>query len=142
MRALTGSMVGGLRTAGLALTLLCSLCACGGNDGDGTTPFVATFESAACEMPLPEGQDPANVSCGWLTVPENRSRPEGRTIKLAVVTLAATGTNPAPDPLVILSGGPGQWAIDSVLPRFSADFAAPIQSQRDIVIFDQRGSGH
>ena len=106
-----------------------------------TTPFVATFESAACEMPLPEGQDPANVTCGWLTVPENRSHPEGRTIKLAVVTLAATGTNPEPDPLVILSGGPGQWAIDSVLPMFSGDFAAPIQSQRDIVIFDQRGSG-
>jgi len=30
----------------------------------------------------------------------------GRTIKLAVVILAATGTNPEPDPLVILSGGP------------------------------------
>jgi pimeloyl-ACP methyl ester carboxylesterase len=42
---------------------------------------------------------------------------------------------------VILSGGPGQWAIASVLPRFSGDFAAPIQSKRDIVIFDQRGSG-
>ena len=29
---------------------------------DGTPPFVATFESATCEIPLPEGQDPANVS--------------------------------------------------------------------------------
>jgi pimeloyl-ACP methyl ester carboxylesterase len=119
--------------------MLCA--ACGGNDGNATTPFVATYESAACEMPLPEGQNPANVACGWLTVPENRDRPEGHTIKLAVVTLAATTTNPEPDPLVILSGGPGQWAIDSVLPMFSGDFAAPIQSRRDIVIFDQRGSG-
>jgi pimeloyl-ACP methyl ester carboxylesterase len=109
--------------------------------GDGTPPFIATFEPATCEMPLPEGQDPTNVRCGWLTVPENRRHPEGRTIKLAVVILKATGTNPEPDPLVILSGGPGQWAIDSVLPRFSSDFAAPIQSKRDIVVFDQRGSG-
>src|SRR6185369_3491638 len=108
---------------------------------DGTPPVVATFESATCEMPLPEGQVAANVRCGWLTVPENRHRPGGRAIKLAVVILAATGPSPEPDPLVILSGGPGQWAIDSVLPRFSGDFAAPIQSKRDIVIFDQRGSG-
>ena len=130
------------RATGLTLTLLCLLCAaCGDNNSSASTPFVATFESAACEMPIPERQNAANVTCGWLTVPENRDHPQGRTIKLAVVTLAATGTNPEPDPLVILSGGPGQWAIDSVLPMYSGDFAAPIQSQRDIVIFDQRGSG-
>jgi pimeloyl-ACP methyl ester carboxylesterase len=40
-----------------------------------------------------------------------------------------------------LSGGPGQWAIDAVLPRFTGDFAAPIQSKRAIIVFDQRGSG-
>src|SRR4029079_5002544 len=111
-------------------------------DGCGAGPLpVPTFEPTTCEIPLPAGQDPTNVRCGWLTVPENRSHPEGRTIRLPVVVLAATGTDPEPDPLVILSGGPGQWAIASVLPRFSAEFAAPIQSKRDIVIFDQRGSG-
>lgn len=109
--------------------------------GCDAAPFVATFEEAPCEGPLPEGQAPANVSCGWLTVPENRRRPRGRTIELAVVRLATTAADPEPDPLLILSGGPGQWAIDGVLPRFTADFAAPIQSKRDIVIFDQRGSG-
>ena len=110
-------------------------------DGCGPAPMGATFEPAACSMPIPEGQDPANVHCGWLTVPENRARPEGRSIRLPVVVLAATGPDPAPDPLLILSGGPGQWAIDSVLPRFTADFAAPLQAKRDLVIFDQRGSG-
>src|SRR5262245_61516536 len=131
------------RAAGLALAALCVLGAgCGGDDccGD-TTPFVATFESAPCEIEVPEGQNPSNVECGWLTVPENRRRPAGRTIKLAVVTLKATGSAPEPDPLVILGGGPGQWAIDSLLSRFTGDFAAPIQTTRDIVIFDQRGSG-
>jgi hypothetical protein len=49
------------RAAGLSVALLCMLCAaCGGNDSNATTPFVATYESAACEMPLPEGQNPAN----------------------------------------------------------------------------------
>jgi pimeloyl-ACP methyl ester carboxylesterase len=129
------------RTAGLALTLLCSLCMACGDGSGGPPPFVATFESAACEMAPPEGQDPAGMACGWLTVPENRHRPQGPTIKLAVVTLAATGPDPEPDPLVILSGGPGQWAIDAVLPRFTGEFAAPIQSKRAIIVFDQRGSG-
>ncbi|MEW6272788.1 MAG: alpha/beta fold hydrolase [Thermodesulfobacteriota bacterium] len=123
-----------------ALVLLCGLvAAC--SDSDGVAPLVATFEPAACEIPLPDGQDPADVACGWLTVPENRGRPEGRTIRLAVVTLASTGADPEPDPLVVLSGGPGQWALESVLPRLSAGFAAPIQSKRDVVVFDQRGSG-
>jgi pimeloyl-ACP methyl ester carboxylesterase len=101
----------------------------------------ATFESAACEIPLPDGQDPDNVTCGWLTVPENRRHPEGRAIRLPIVVLKATATKRAPDPLVILAGGPGQWALDSILPRFTGEFAAPIQSKRDIVIFDQRGTG-
>src|SRR5262249_44629469 len=130
------------RTEGLAGTLLWLLCvACSDHNGGGTAPFVASFESAACEMPLPEGQHPADVACGWLTVPENRAHPAGRTIKLAVVKLAATGSDPARDPLLILSGGPGQWAIDAVLPMYTGRFAAPTQSKRDIVIFDQRGSG-
>ena len=101
---------------------------------------LAVFEPATCDV-LPDGQDPADVRCGWLTVPENRRRPEGATIKLAVVILKATGFDPEPDPLVILSGGPGAWAIDGTLPRFTGEFAAPIQSKRDIVVFDQRGSG-
>src|SRR5262245_44608151 len=134
--------IGVHRPVGVALTLLCMLCAaCSDSGVDVTTAFVATFESASCEMPPPDGQDPANVRCGWLTVPENRQHPEGRAIKLAVVILAATGPNPQPDPLVILSGGPGQWAIASVLRNFTGDFAAPIQLHRDVVFFDQRGSG-
>lgn len=125
----------------LALALSSLLLAACGEDETGNAPFVATFESVACEMPLPQGQDAGNVSCGWLTVPENRQRPEGKTIQLAVVVLHATGANPAPDPFVFLEGGPGGWAIDADLPLFTADFAAPIQSRRDIVIFDQRGTG-
>ncbi len=102
----------------------------------------ARFEPEACDPALlPTGQDPANMSCGFLVVPENRGSQNGRTIKLAVATLRATGATPEPDPIVLLSGGPGQWALDSVLPVLTADFAAPLQSKRDLVIFDQRGTG-
>src|SRR6185369_11497659 len=32
-------------------------------------------------------------------------------------------------------------ALDTLLPRYTSDYAAPLQSKRDIVFFDQRGSG-
>lgn len=99
------------------------------------------FESSACEVSLPEGQDAANVECGFVTVPENRDRPSGRTIRLAVIVLHATGASPAADPLVVLNGGPGDGTLDGLLPAFTADFAAPLQSKRALVIFDQRGTG-
>jgi pimeloyl-ACP methyl ester carboxylesterase len=99
------------------------------------------FERAACEVPLPEGQLPDHVDCGFVTLPENRDRPSGKTIRLAVVILRATGDSRADDPLVLLSGGPGDWALDGFLPSFTAEFAAPLQATRDLVIFDQRGTG-
>lgn len=99
------------------------------------------FEASACEVPLPAGQDSARVECGFVTVPENRDRPSGRTVRLAVVVLRATAASPAADPLVLLDGGPGGGALDGRLPAFTADFAAPLQSKRDLVFFDQRGTG-
>jgi len=102
----------------------------------------ARFEPAACDpLLLPDGQDIAKLRCGALIVPENRRRQNGHTIRLASVVLRATGPHPSPDPLVVLSGGPGQWALASVLPVFTGDFAAPLQAKRDLVFFDQRGTG-
>lgn len=94
---------------------LCLLAAC--EDGEGEGANQATFEPAACDVALlPAGQDPVSMECGFLTVPENRGRSNGRTIELAVAVLRATGADPEPDPLVMLSGGPGQWALDSIMP--------------------------
>ena len=44
--------------------------------------------------------------CGYLVVPENRSRPAGRSIRLAVAIVPALSRRPAPDPVVYLAGGP------------------------------------
>jgi pimeloyl-ACP methyl ester carboxylesterase len=91
-------------------------------------------------MPLPRGQDPAGVRCGFVTVPENRSRPEGPTVRLAVAVLEATGPSPAEDPIVDLGSGLGP-VLDRSMQRFTADFARPLQTSRDLVFVDQRGSG-
>lgn len=102
---------------------------------------TARFVQAACEVPPPTAQEPANMTCGSLIVPENRDRHNGQTISLAVVVLRALAASPEADPLVFLSGGPGGWALDGDLPTLTREFAAPIQGRRDIVIFDQRGTG-
>jgi pimeloyl-ACP methyl ester carboxylesterase len=99
----------------------------------------ATFESAPCPMPIPIGQEPEDVECGYLTVPANRALDDDRTLRLAVAVLKATGDDPEPDPLVFLSGGPDAPSLPFM---WSSQFAAPVQESRDIVFFDQRGSGY
>ena len=54
---------------------------------------VPRFEPAPCPK-LPGADELAKASCGYLVVPENRSRPTGRTIRLMVVKYPAR----APDP--------------------------------------------
>ncbi len=78
------------------------------------------------------------AQCGALEVPENRTQPQGRRINIAVAVLAANTLSPAPDPLFILAGGPGQAA--SALGPFAARLTA-VRRNRDIVLVDQRGTG-
>ena len=110
-----------------------------GNALNGCTASVR-FQPGSCDFKLPDGQDP-NASCGHLTVPEDRGRAHGRTIRLAVAVLRATGEHRVSDPVVMLSGGPGDPALEGMMPKWTADVAAPLQAKRDLVFFDQRGTG-
>jgi pimeloyl-ACP methyl ester carboxylesterase len=105
------------------------------------TPREARFEITACPVPPPAGQNEANMKCGDLVVPQDRANPNGLQLRIAVVVLKATGPNPAPDPLVFLSGGPGGISLEGGFKKYGAEFAAPIQKRRDIVFFDPRGVG-
>jgi pimeloyl-ACP methyl ester carboxylesterase len=81
---------------------------------------------------------PLSAQCGTLEVPENRAKPEGRKVSLAIAVLPANTLNPRADPLFILAGGPGQAAT------FLGPFAAAltgVRKDRDIVLVDQRGTG-
>jgi hypothetical protein len=57
---------------------------------------AARYVPAACAVPLPEGHDPADLTCGTLIVPENRAQPSRRNLEIAVAVLHATGPDPAP----------------------------------------------
>jgi hypothetical protein len=67
----------------------------GSSDGPGYTP---AFEPAECQFNTPTDYA---VECGYLTVPENRSQPEGALVRLHVAIFKSTNPNPAPDPVVL-----------------------------------------
>jgi pimeloyl-ACP methyl ester carboxylesterase len=98
------------------------------------------FEPADCMFdPLIPGMRDETIRCGYLTVPEQRrgEDDDGRTIRLAVAILESTGHNPSPDPLFIAQGGPGGSTIDTYA-NLLVDH--PLRQERDLVLFDQRGT--
>lgn len=89
-----------------------------------------------------------DVRCGYVVVPERRPHVTGGvapgnsetvtdTIRLAVMVLPATGEQPVDDPLFVAQGGPGGSTIE-IFADLLADSA--FREQRDIVLFDQRGT--
>jgi pimeloyl-ACP methyl ester carboxylesterase len=99
---------------------------------------VPRFEKADCWFKKPIGRD---VECGWLIVPEDHAKPDGRTIKLAVARFKSDADKPEPDPIVYLEGGPGGAPLKSYPPQFDV-YLGPLAAKRDVILFDQRGTGY
>jgi len=98
-------------------------------------PPVPRFETASCPK-LPGAEELAKATCGYLVVPENRSRPSGRTIRLMVAKYPARSSEKRSDPVVYLAGGPGDIAPLEVNGLIAADFIR----DRDILVMSQRGT--
>lgn len=102
----------------------------------------AVFESAPCPSPnvagVPALDFPANVRCGYLTVPENRTKPDGKQIKIFVARAPAVSPTPQPDPIVWLAGGPGGAGSFQVATMVKEG----VNADRDVIFVDQRGTHH
>jgi pimeloyl-ACP methyl ester carboxylesterase len=130
--------------AGMGTVMLLSTIAAA-SPGQGATAQPGTFESVPCSEIRVElgGQVFAADSiagleaarCGYLTVPENRSRPSDRTIRLAVAIVPPVAPTPEPDPVVYLAGGPGSGAIGSAPELIDAG----LNRDRELILMDQRG---
>lgn len=107
-----------------------------GESGDPTVE-MPMFEDASCEFQVPEGR---SVRCGWLEVPADRETTSSTRIRLHVAVFESESDSPAPDPVVYLEGGPGGDALES-LPLVFEDRFAHLVADRDVVFFDQRGTG-
>jgi pimeloyl-ACP methyl ester carboxylesterase len=82
---------------------------------------------------------PTDALCGRFEVFENRQSRTGRRIALKIVVWPALSNQAKPDPLFFLAGGPGQGAAN--LARQVRDLFSTLQTERDIVLVDQRGTG-
>jgi pimeloyl-ACP methyl ester carboxylesterase len=112
------------------LVLLLALAACSQTD---KPTAIERLHSCATD------EGPTDAYCGTFKVFENRETRQGRTLDLKIVLLPALGNEPQPDPLFFLAGGPGQGAAEMARPL--RDVFGRVQSDRDIVLVDQRGTG-
>ena len=96
----------------------------------------------ASHSPFSESPCPSDVtavileeaSCGYLTVPERRDRPDGTQIRLFVVRIDPPGELSS-DPMIVVGGELGN--------RHDYGSLAPMaaRTHRQVYLLDQRGSG-
>ena len=101
-------------------------------EGPATVP---RFEPAPCPK-LQGAETLADASCGYLVVLEDRSRPNGRIIRLMVAKYPAHSPEKRADPVVFLAGGPGDIAPLDVNAYIAANFIR----DRDFLVVSQRGT--
>ena len=68
---------------------------------------VAALELETCRITANEGRAEVKAQCGTLAVPLDPSAPDGERIELFVAVVPALAEEPAPDPFVVIAGGPG-----------------------------------
>ena len=111
--------------------------------------IVTTFAGLACAaaqaaaLPLQAcrlvGLD-HDAQCGVLKRPLDPGRPDGTQIDLHVVVIPALARQKLPDPIFFFAGGPGQSAVG--LAGTIEHLTARLDARRDLVLIDQRGTGH
>jgi pimeloyl-ACP methyl ester carboxylesterase len=79
-----------------------------------------------------------DVRCLTIVVPESPADPEGRKLHIRVIVLPARGSSPHREPLLLIQGGPG--VPGTLMARNFAQREA-LRDRRDLVFFDQRGTG-
>lgn len=118
---------------------------CGGGGGaSGAHPDASaaadggSFAMSPCAFPVAAG---APITCGFVTVPEDHSKPEARRVRLAIAIVKAVSPSAAP-PLVYLAGGPGGSGIgEGVTDGALSEKFRPFAPGRDLIFVDQRGTG-
>lgn len=102
------------------------------DDTDTSTSTGSSFDPIAADWSCPPNA-PATARCFRVDVPADWAEPGGSLVSLPVVVVPASGSPVSPDPLVVLAGGPGGSGVDAA--------AAWSDPHRDVVLYDQRGSG-
>lgn len=99
--------------------------------------YTPEFEPTDCRFGVPLG---ANVSCGFLIVPEDRTADASHTIRLAVAVYHSAAEQPAAEPVLFLQGGPGGEAVKLSGAAYGT-LVEPFLDRQDFIAYDQRGTG-
>ena len=104
----------------------------------GVLPLLTAAPAGAVLAPSPCGT--GVLRCATLDVPLDHSGAVAGTVGLNVRRLPAVATGaPTTQAVVALAGGPGQAAVP--LTGSFAEALAPLLTDRDLIVFDQRGTG-
>lgn len=102
----------------------------------------STFHSTVCPFKPGDGiTQGKELTCGFLTVPEDRGNAHSSTIQLAVAIFKPSATVP-PDPTVYLSGGPGGALLNGWASSISTSTINQMTQGHTLIMFDQRGTGY
>src|SRR5580692_6215921 len=91
------------------------------------------IEETACPIKIDSS---FRTRCGYLIVPENRTKSNGKTIKLPFVIAYSKNPQKRNDPLLYTTGGPGGSSLDWISGVVKH---SPILD-RDCIAFEQRGT--
>lgn len=76
------------------------------------------------------------TTCAYLIVPENRNKPNGKTIKLPFAIAESNNPNKKKDPVLFTGGGPGASSLSFIRSAHNRSLI----KDRDFITFEQRGT--
>jgi pimeloyl-ACP methyl ester carboxylesterase len=102
------------------------------------TGLTASSARASSRLAFGACAEASSFSCATLAVPLDRTGAIPGALPLAVAR-RLSGAEPSADAVLALAGGPGQAALP--LGEAIAKLIAPALTSRDLLLFDQRGTG-
>jgi pimeloyl-ACP methyl ester carboxylesterase len=99
-----------------------------------TQRYTPKIEPCACAF---KADSSHKERCAYLIVPENRNKPNGKTIKLPFIIVESNNPNKHNDPVLYTAGGPGASSLHGVTFVHNRQFL----KDRDYIAFEQRGTG-
>lgn len=107
------------------------------------TDFEPQFHPHICPIGSHLDYDPEEFRCGYVMVPEDRTDPGSRLIRLSVLNIRSTSDTPPLGAIVRLTGGPGGPSLGAGrINAYQRNTNAPVRAAADLIFFDQRGVGY
>jgi len=104
---------------------------------------AATIEGSACWFTTPPG---VQASCHLVTVPALRDEASGQRFVLPVAVISRKNGTATGIPVVMVQGGPGSATFHDAYPESEMtqgwiEIASGLLGQRQVILFDARGTG-